>query len=62
MGTIPRPVFLIVRDLVALESQNAFGLVISPTEKEQHKEVLMRRLRRHLAVQSTGLQTKVDYY
>lgn len=62
MSTIPRPVFLILRDLVALESQNAFGLLISPADKEQNKELLMRRLRRHLAIQSTGLQTKVDYY
>ncbi len=59
---IPLPVFLILRDLVSLEVQDSFGKVISPAERYQQREILLRRLRRHVHTASSGLQTKANYF
>jgi hypothetical protein len=59
---IPQPVFLTMRDLVALEVQGAFGRPISPAEKEQQREVILRKLRRHVSMQSANKQTRAVYF
>ena len=59
---IPEPVFLILRDLVALDVQAAFGQPINAADKEASETIIMRRLRRHVGVQGSGLPTKAIYY
>lgn len=59
---IPNPVFLIMRDLIALEVQEGFGFPIAPAEKVAQEEMILRRLRKHVQVQGTGQPTKALYY
>ena len=54
--------FLTVRDLVANEVRGAFGMPISAAEKEQEEQIIMRRLKRHLSVQATGLPGTAVYF
>ncbi len=60
--TIPNPVFLILRDLVALEVMEAFGFPISPAEKDQQETIIMRKLHRHTQVQKSTAPTKAVFY
>lgn len=60
--TIPNPVFLILVDLVALESQSGFGQPISASEKEAEEMVILKRLRRHVQVQGSGKPTQALFY
>lgn len=59
---IPNPVFLIIRDLVALEVQGAYGQPIAPAEKEAQEQVILRRLRRHVQVQGTANSARANYF
>lgn len=59
---IPNPVFLIVRDLVALEVQSAYGKPVAPADKEAQETIILRRLRRHTQVQRSGNSVKATYY
>ena len=59
---IPNPVFLIIRDLVANEVRGAYGRPISAAEKEQEEIIILRKLRRHLSVQATGLPGTAVYF
>lgn len=59
---IPNAVFLTVRDLVANEVRGAFGLPISAAEKEAEETIILRRLRRHLGAQASGLPGVADYF
>lgn len=59
---IPNPVFLTIRDLVALEVQGAYGRPIAPADKEQQETIILRRLRRHTQVQRSGNSVKADYF
>lgn len=59
---IPLPVFLIITDLIMLECAGAFGQRIDPAEKEKRKMVIDRRLRRHVAMQSSRRPTQADYF
>lgn len=61
-GDIPNPVFLTIRDLVANEVRNEYGKPISATEKEQEEQIILRRLRRHVATQASGLPAKAQYF
>lgn len=61
-STIPRPVLLILRDLIMLEVAGAFGQQIDPAEKEQKERIIIQRLRRHVQVQGSGKQTEASYY
>ncbi len=60
--SIPSEVFLIMRDLIALEVMPAFGQPIAAAEKEGQELVILKRLRRHTSVQSSGKQTMADYF
>lgn len=59
---IPEPVFLIMRDLVMLEVMGAFGQPMPPADKDAREQVILRRLRRHTTVQSSGRSTAVDFF
>lgn len=59
---IPNPVFLIIRDLVALEVQGNFGQPIDAATKEQLEQVILRRLRRHVQVQGSRKPVRAVYY
>lgn len=59
---IPRPILLILRDLLMLEVAGAFGQQLDPAEKEQKERIILMRLRRHVQVQSSGRQTEASYF
>lgn len=59
---IPSPVFLTLRDLVMLEAGPAFGRAIAPAEKDMQRVVIEKRLRRHVAMQSSKLPVQVDFF
>lgn len=59
---IPNPMFLTVRDLVALEVQGTFGQPIAPAEKEAQEQIILRRLRRHVQVQGSQNSAKANYF
>lgn len=60
--TIPNPVFLVLRDLVMLEVMGAFGTPLPPGEKEARETIILKKLRRHTSVQSSGRPTEADYF
>ena len=59
---IPNPVFLIIRDLVALEVQGNFGQPIDAATKEQLETVILRRLRKHVQVQRSNKPVRAEYF
>ena len=60
--TIPNEVFLILRDMVALEVMPAFGQPMSAADKETSEQIILKRLRRHVSTQSSGLPVRAVYY
>lgn len=60
--SIPNPVFLVLRDLVMLEVMGAFGTPLPPGEKEGRETIILKKLRRHTSVQSSGRPTEADYF
>lgn len=62
MNEIPRPVLLVLRDLIALEVQDHFGDPISPEDKEAREVIILKRLRRHTSTQSSGKQTTATFF
>ena len=60
--TIPGEVFLILRDLVALEVMPAFGQLINAADKEASEQIIFKRLRRHVSTQSSGLPVRATYF
>lgn len=59
---IPPPVFLIVRDMMVLECMGAFGRPMSPADKQAQKDVIERRLRRHVQMKSSGNPVQATYF
>lgn len=59
---IPAPVFLILRDLLALEVMGAFGKPIGPAEKDAQKNAVMMRLRKHTQMQSANRPVTATYF
>jgi hypothetical protein len=59
---IPKPVFIIMRDLVSLEVQGSFGLPIAPADKQAAENIVLRQLRRHTSIQPTSAPVKGEYY
>lgn len=59
---IPNPVFLILRDLVALEVQSDFGQPISAADKEAEETIILRRLNRHIQVLASGKPVEALYF
>lgn len=60
--TIPNPVFLVLRDLVMLEVMGAYGTPLPPGEKDAREVIILKRLRRHTSVQSSGRPAEADYF
>ena len=60
--TIPNPVFLVLRDLVMLEVMGAYGTPLPPGEKEAREVIILKKLRRHTSVQSSGRPAEADYF
>lgn len=60
--SIPDAVFLTLGDLIALEVRGHFGMPISAQDRESEEVAILRRLRRHMAVQNTGKSAKASYY
>jgi hypothetical protein len=59
--TIPDAVFLTLRDLIALHCRAAFGEQMSAQQVEAEETIIMRRLRKHIGVQSSGRHVPVSY-
>lgn len=59
---IPNAVFLVLRDLLVLECQGAFGRPLPPAEKDARRAVIERRLRKHVQVQRSGRPVQADYF
>lgn len=59
---IPLPVFYMMRDLVRLEVQGAYGKPIEPEARDARREMILKRLYRHTQTQSSGLPTRATYY
>lgn len=59
---IPNPVFLTLRDLIMLEVMGAFGQPIPPADKDARETFILKRLRRHVSVQSSQRPTEADYF
>jgi len=60
--SIPAEVFLILRDLIALEVMPAFGQPITAADKEASEQIILKRLRRHVSTQSSGLPVRATYF
>ena len=60
--TIPNPVFLTLVDLIANECAPSFGQPMSAANKEAEEMVILRRLRRHVQVKSSGKPAEALFY
>lgn len=58
---IPESVFLVLRDLIALEVRSAFGMQVPAQQKEAEEIMILRRLRRHVSVQASGTAAKASF-
>lgn len=63
-SSIPDEIFLTLRDLMVNEVRGAFGDPVDPNEKEAREAALLRPLRRHTMVESSGIpaQASSDYF
>lgn len=52
--SIPNSIFLLLRNLIMNEVRGAYGEPMPPDEKEARETVLLRPLRRHVAVERSG--------
>lgn len=59
---IPLPIFNIMRDLVKVEVQGAFGQMVPDDVREQRRRLVLRRLYKHIAVEGSGLPVKAEYF
>lgn len=64
VAAIPDAVFLILRNIMMMEVQGAFGEPLDPAEKEAREAALLRPLRRHVSRPATGVpaQSSSDYF
>lgn len=60
--SIPGEVFLILRDLIALEVMPAFGQPMNAADKEAAEQIIFKRLRRHVSTKSSGLPVRATYF
>lgn len=59
---IPAPVFLILRDMLALECRGAFGMPMDPADKQARRSVIEQRLIKHTQMQKSGQAVEAVYY
>ena len=59
---IPNAVFGIIRDFLVIDCASEFGKEpLNIAQKDAMKEPVIKRLRRHVAVQSAGLPVRSEY-
>lgn len=58
---IPDAIYLILRDLIALEVRGDFGQPVSAMEREAEETAILKRLRRHNGRPATGLPVVAEY-
>lgn len=58
---IPDAIYLILRDLIALEVRGDFGQPLSAMEREAEETAILKRLRRHNGRSATGLPVIAEY-
>jgi hypothetical protein len=59
---IPDAIYLILRDLIALEVRGDFGQPLSAMEREAEETAILKRLRRHNGRAATGLPVIAEYF
>jgi len=59
---IPNPVFLTLVDLIANEVRSEFGQPMSAEAKETEENAILRRLRKHVQVQTSGKPVAAIYF
>lgn len=59
---IPNAIFLPIKDVIVNEVRGVFGEPVPPEEKILKEDILMRRIRRHIARNATGLPTRAEYF
>jgi hypothetical protein len=59
---IPNYVFLIMRDLVALQVCDAFGQPMSEEDRQAREDIILHRLRRIVAVDTSEMPVQADYF
>ncbi len=62
MATIPSAVFFTLRDLVINEIQGAFGNPMDAAARRDQKEIVLLRLRAHVALEGSKLPVTADYF
>lgn len=62
MTAIPQSIFTIIRDLVINEVQGAFGNPMSAADKDEQETIILRKLRRHVSIEKSGLPTPAEYF
>jgi hypothetical protein len=62
INEIPDAVFDPICDLVWLMVSTAFGQSIAADKKDASATLIMRRIRRHVATQGSGLPTRACYF
>lgn len=62
INEIPDAVFMAMRDLVWNEVRTAFGMPIEADQKEAAETTIMRKIRRHVSTQPSGLPTPACYF
>lgn len=60
-STIPSAIFLTLRDLVINECAGAFGEPVPPETKDGRETIILKRLRRHVSKDKTGLPNRASY-
>lgn len=59
---VPRPIFLAVRDLIANEARGTYGEPMGVDAKEAAEIIILKRIRRHVHLRSSGLPTRAQYF
>lgn len=59
---VPAPIFLAIRDIVANEARGNYGEPMSVDQKEAAEIILLKKVRRHMHLRSSGLPTKAQYF
>lgn len=59
---IPNAIFIAIRDCMMLEVGGSFGQPSTAEEKQAREDLLLKRLRRHMARKPTGTRTMAEYF
>jgi len=59
---IPQEIFGILSQLMQNDVQGEFGEPMKVTEKEANEMLILKKLRRHVAVRRSGLPVRAEYF